>query len=145
MKYKNSTWVTVKSGQLKIGDIIIVNENNTLPADIIILDSNLKEGVSYIETATLDGEKTLKNKISNVNTANLFKNDNKWQDEILVEGECTGDLPCPDLYKFDGYVHLKVKHGIIIKDLNFGIDIKQLILKGIFKIYYIYRLCVKKY
>ena len=129
-KYKKKSWVSVQSGQLRIGDIIIVEENNTLPADIIILDSNLNEGISFIDTATLDGEKTLKNKISHVKTANLFKNGDNWLDDIIVEGECTGDLPCPDLYKFNGYVSLKINDGYIKKELEFGIDIKQLILKG---------------
>jgi len=38
---------------------ISILKNKAFPSDIILIDSNLTEGVCYIETGTLDDEKTL--------------------------------------------------------------------------------------
>jgi phospholipid-transporting ATPase len=74
--YRNNQWVKEKSGNLHIGEIILVKQNNVFPADLILVDSNLKEGLAYIETGTLDGEKTLKQKISPKLTAGKFSKQN---------------------------------------------------------------------
>jgi magnesium-transporting ATPase (P-type) len=36
-----------------------------LPADMIVLKTNKSEGIVYLETSGLDGEKTLKNRYVN--------------------------------------------------------------------------------
>lgn len=40
----------------------MVEENESFPADLIVLGSSLASGVCYIETSSLDGEKNLKPK-----------------------------------------------------------------------------------
>ena len=126
-KYQDNQWKLVPSGKLMIGDIILVNENQFLPADIVILDSNYEDGLCYVETATLDGEKTLKPKFPHIETINMLKeNENDYKKIINIEGECISDLPCPDLYKFNGYVKLTTN----MRNIEFGIDSKQLLLKG---------------
>ena len=64
-------WEEIQSGNLYVGDIISVLENETFPADIILLDSCLPEGICYIKTGTLDSEKTLIKRIS-VSIFSLF-------------------------------------------------------------------------
>lgn len=132
MKFQENKWTNVHSGRLKIGDITIIKENQFLPADIILLDSNFADGMCYVETATLDGEKTLKPKIPNIETVNIFKEDQiNYKSVIHIEGECISDLPCPDLYRFNGYVKLAGVSNLPEKaNIEFGIDNKQLILKG---------------
>ena len=76
--YKNGKWVKIKSGDLKMGEIISVKKDSTFPADLVLLDSDLPNGICYIETGTLDGEKNLKLKASPNFTQgkfNLNKND----------------------------------------------------------------------
>lgn len=46
---------------IRIGHIIKVNNNEKMPADMILLSSN-NNGVSYVETKGLDGETNLKYK-----------------------------------------------------------------------------------
>ena len=58
--FRNNSWVKVKSGDLKMGEIVEVRQEGIFPADLMIIDSNLPDGICYIETGTLDGEKTLK-------------------------------------------------------------------------------------
>ena len=67
-----ATFVESTSGSLKIGEIVLVHENDPLPSDLILLDSHLKDGIAYIETGTLDGEKNLKPKLSPKETASLL-------------------------------------------------------------------------
>ena len=45
---------------VRLGDFVEVLCDNQIPADILLLRSSDEGGVSYIETATLDGETNLK-------------------------------------------------------------------------------------
>ena len=51
-----------QSQNIFVGDIITVQQDEEFPCDIIILDSSNVDGVCYIETGSLDGEKNLKPK-----------------------------------------------------------------------------------
>ena len=75
--YRDNSWVFVKSGELQMGEIVEVKKDGIFPADLMLIDSNLPEGICYIETGTLDGEKTLKIKGSPNFTKGKFlkKND----------------------------------------------------------------------
>ena len=61
--YRNG-WVSIRSGDLLMGEVVEVKKDCAFPADLALIDSNLSEGVCFIETGTLDGEKTLKMKCS---------------------------------------------------------------------------------
>ena len=54
----------IESGDLRKGEIVRVKRDGIFPADLMLIDSNLTDGVCFIETGTLDGEKTLKIKTS---------------------------------------------------------------------------------
>ena len=58
--YINGSWIKIKSGDLRMGEIVKVKKDGVFPSDLLLIDSNLKDGVCFIETGTLDGEKTLK-------------------------------------------------------------------------------------
>ena len=62
--FRNGKWVKIKSGDLKMGEIVSVKKDCTFPADSVLIDSDLPDGICYIETGTLDGEKNLKLKAS---------------------------------------------------------------------------------
>ena len=110
--YKNGEWVKIQSGNLRMGEIIRVKKDGVFPSDLMLIDSNLQDGVCFIETGTLDGEKTLKiknapnftkgkfsklcdnNKIVNLNDLNnnlakinIEKNEQCKSSENLIETE----------------------------------------------------------
>ena len=58
--YNNGEWIKIQSGKLRMGEIVRVKKDGVFPSDLLLIDSNLKDGVCFIETGTLDGEKTLK-------------------------------------------------------------------------------------
>ena len=62
--YRDGNWIKIKSGDLRMGEIVRVKLDGIFPADLMLIDSNLPDGVCFIETGTLDGEKTLKIKSS---------------------------------------------------------------------------------
>ena len=92
--YRNNKWVTVKSGELILGEIIQVKKDGIFPADLLLIDSNLHDGLCYIETGSLDGEKTLKIKNSPNFTQSKFSkkkernniNNNEFNDNFNNNG-----------------------------------------------------------
>ncbi len=74
--FREGMWTTTTSGDLKMGEIIEVKKDCTFPCDLVLLGSDLREGVCYIETGTLDGEKTLKLKEPPDYTKYKFISDN---------------------------------------------------------------------
>jgi phospholipid-transporting ATPase len=53
---------TVKSQDIKVGSIIKVQENESFPCDMLLLNSAIPKGICYVETKNLDGETNLKHK-----------------------------------------------------------------------------------
>ena len=56
-KFHETTWA-----QLKVGDIVFVEEDETFPADLLLLQCSNHFGNAYIQTTTLDGERALKSR-----------------------------------------------------------------------------------
>ena len=74
--FRDNKWIEVKSGELLLGEIIQVKKDGIFPADLLLIDSNLHDGICYIETGSLDGEKTLKIKYSpNFTKGKFVKNE----------------------------------------------------------------------
>ena len=70
--YRNNKFIKSISKTLRVGEIILVYENHIIPADMILIDTGFGEGTCYVETSSLDGEKTLKLKVSNKYTNPFF-------------------------------------------------------------------------
>ena len=46
--------------EIEVGDVCVIKDENEFPADIILINTSLENGISYVETSNLDGEKALK-------------------------------------------------------------------------------------
>jgi phospholipid-translocating ATPase len=132
MLFEDGNFHKTESGKLKIGEIVLVKQDEDFPADLLLLDSSILNGVCMIETATLDGEKAPKNKIACKATAGIFRNeDNSYRTDVTITGVCVGDKPCPDLYKYDGKLSILYKTQKESEmRIESGLDAKQLLLKG---------------
>ena len=131
--YVVNQWEQTHSGKLHMGDIVSVKQDDTFPADLILIDSDLPEGICFIETGTLDGEKTLKLKESPKPTAGKFNKKGERCGEFMISGNAKADQPNPELYLLNGKMHL------IFTNMNdkgnqethdIPLDAKQLLLKG---------------
>ncbi len=57
---EHTVWATVMWKDLKVGDIIELRRDGQIPADIVLLYADGRNGFAYIETMALDGETNLK-------------------------------------------------------------------------------------
>ena len=131
--YIENQWEQTNSGKLHIGDIVSVKQDDTFPADLILIDSDLPEGICFIETGSLDGEKTLKLKEAPKKTAGKFNKKGEKHDQFIISGNALADQPNPELYLLNGKMHLiftnmNKKGKQEIHDIP--LDAKQLLLKG---------------
>ena len=124
---------------MKHGEIILLYENKNVPADMILIDSGFREGTCYVETSSLDGEKTLKLKVANKYTQGFISNDiknNKGIERLIhrgkyfFSGNVRINVPNIDLNYINGTLHtLFKKEGCIIEQ-DIMISTNEFILKG---------------
>ena len=124
--FRNNIWVDIASGNLEMGEIVLVEQDEIFPADLVLLDSPLPEGICFIETGSLDGEKTLKQKNPSPMTSGKFGKEEKYNEMFQMDGVCICDYPNPELYFLNG----KINTNLNGEFLQFPIDQKQLLLKG---------------
>ena len=135
--YRYGHWEKTTSGTLYVGEIVEVLQDSTFPADLILLDSELPGGICFIETGTLDGEKTLKQKEAPSETKDKFKENSEKINKFQISGEVLADLPNPALYQLNGRMKLSFKTSLTRNEENpenkmikIPLDAKQLLLKG---------------
>ena len=139
---RDGEFVTDVSSEINVGDIILVNENEEFPCDCLLLNSSHNDGVCYIETGSLDGEKTLKTKTCNKNIKNDYFSNTKLNIQYKnFIGKCQCDLPNPELYKFNGKMSIifkripkgykySISQDYDVENLNYFLNGDQLLLKG---------------
>ena len=130
--YVNGNWESTTSGKLEMGQIVEVLQEQPFPADLILIDSELPEGICFIETGTLDGEKTLKQKESPTETKGKFNINGKKADKFDISGDAIADHPNPELYLLNGKMHLSFQTNISNgkEEYDIPLNAKQLLLKG---------------
>ena len=130
--YRAHNWEKITSGELYVGEIVEVLQDNTFPADLILIDSELPGGICFIETGTLDGEKTLKQKEAPKETREKFKENNEKIQKFEIFGEVIADMPNPALYQLNGRMELsyKISSEKNTEIYKIPLDAKQLLLKG---------------
>ena len=124
------------SQSLRIGEVIIVPEGRTIPADMILIDSGLREGIAYVETSSLDGEKALKFKLANKQTIGVFSEGNNKREinfrNLVIGGEVEICPPNQNLNEISGKIKFFLKKNDVVKANNvyYEISTKEFILKG---------------
>jgi len=59
-KFVTDKMVEAQWMDLRCGDVITVEEDSVVPADIVLLYSTGQKGTCFVETKSLDGETNLK-------------------------------------------------------------------------------------
>ncbi|XP_037655795.1 probable phospholipid-transporting ATPase IH isoform X2 [Choloepus didactylus] len=94
--------VRKQSRKLRVGDIVMVKENETFPCDLIFLSSSRGDGTCHITTASLDGESSHKTHYAVQDTKGFHTEEDV--DRLHATIEC--EQPQPDLYKFVGRINV---------------------------------------
>ena len=106
--YRDNRFVKAMSETLRHWKIFLLYENKNVPADMILIDSSFREGTCYMETSSLDGEKTLKLKVANKYTQGFVSEDikiNKNIEKYIQKGK----------YFFSGIIKINSPNA----DLNY--------------------------
>ncbi|XP_050761559.1 phospholipid-transporting ATPase VB [Gymnogyps californianus] len=104
---------------VRVGDFVQLQCNETVPADILLLYSSDQNGICHLETANLDGETNLKQRqvVTGFSSQNTLFEPEFFQNTIICE------MPNNDLNKFKGYME-QPNHERI------GFNIESLLLRG---------------
>uniref|UniRef100_A0A3P8S9Y0 Phospholipid-transporting ATPase n=1 Tax=Amphiprion percula TaxID=161767 RepID=A0A3P8S9Y0_AMPPE len=115
--------VRTQSHKLRVGDIVVVREDETFPCDLILLSSSRHDGTCYVTTASLDGESSHKTYYAVPDTM-AFRTEQEV-DSLHATIEC--EQPQPDLYKFVGRINIyKDKEEPVARPLG----AENLLLRG---------------
>ncbi|XP_029558708.1 probable phospholipid-transporting ATPase IH isoform X1 [Salmo trutta] len=115
--------VRTQSSKLRVGDVVMVREDETFPCDLILLSTSRGDGTCYVTTTSLDGESSHKTYYAVPDTM-AFKTEQEV-DSLHATIEC--EQPQPDLYKFVGRINIyKEREDSIARPLG----AENLLLRG---------------
>ncbi|KAF9460763.1 aminophospholipid-transporting P-type ATPase [Collybia nuda] len=118
-----STFGEKKWKDIQVGDVVRLENDDFIPADMVLISSSEPEGLCYIETSNLDGETNLKIKQASPHTSSLTS-------PTLVttlHGSLRSEHPNNSLYTYEGTLDLLSSSGIP-KQVPLGPD--QMLLRG---------------
>lgn len=103
----------------QVGNIIRVENNQSIPADIMLVSTSEPNGLCYVETAELDGETNLKAKQCLNETVEMGQDP-----ELLTQfnGEIVCEPPNNILNRFDG--------TLIWNNQRYAVDNDKILLRG---------------
>lgn len=110
----------MRSDEIVVGDLLLIREGEIFPADMILLTSS-NDGICFIQTSSLDGEKNLKKRTRPKDIERYVLNTCE-PDRMIFVGECVSENPTAELYSYTG--------KITICDDNFALTANQLLIKG---------------
>jgi len=95
------SFTEIKWKDIRLGKIVKVNKNESIPADLLVVKSSNYNGFCYMQTTNLDGETTLKPRETMVLFQNIVKSE---RDLIKIKGVIEIDPPDNNIYKIEGSV-----------------------------------------
>ncbi|KAK9471327.1 uncharacterized protein V1510DRAFT_438027 [Dipodascopsis tothii] len=104
-------WARTAWQDIKVGDIVRLRKNDWVPADLLLLDADGLGDQAYVETAALDGETNLKNKVCLPALVELCGADHAFDGLDRCETTVVTEDPNLDLYKFDGTLTVDDRSG----------------------------------
>ena len=124
-RFKKDYWKNVK-----VGDFVRLQNEEEIPADIIVLSTSDHDGACYIETKNLDGETNLKVRTALHSGRKVKRARDCEATEFVLESE----QPHANLYAYSGVVRWKQRDPKNIEaegqDMAEPVTINNLLLRG---------------
>ncbi|KAH9851263.1 protein transporter [Lenzites betulinus] len=89
---------SVPSSALRVGDLVVLEKNQRLPADLVLLRTSDSSGTCFIRTDQLDGETDWKLRVA-VPACQKLSSDREL---LTVDAEIYADAPIKDIHTFIG-------------------------------------------
>ncbi|KAJ1884983.1 phospholipid transporting ATPase, partial [Kickxella alabastrina] len=125
MAVDSDAWLQTEWRHLHVGDIVLLHDGESVPADLVLLATSEDDGSCFIETKNLDGETNLKSKVSPPATAHLTS------PQHLAAFQCTIDAepPSTQLYSFKGSMLIHAE-GPSAPNSKEPLSVDNLLLRG---------------
>ncbi|WVQ83216.1 hypothetical protein IAT38_005355 [Cryptococcus sp. DSM 104549] len=94
----SAQWERTLWKKLEVGDLVLLRDNEQVPADIIVLSTSNDDGLCFIETKNLDGETNLKIRRALKATASISSEEDLEHAHFVVDSE----PPHANLYTYNG-------------------------------------------
>ncbi len=101
---EDGTFEIRKWKDIAVGDVIRLESNDFMPADLVLLSSSEPEGLCYVETSNLDGETNLKIKQASPLTAHLTAPNLV----TALLGTLRSEQPNSSLYTYEGDLYYQL-------------------------------------
>ncbi|OMJ75568.1 hypothetical protein SteCoe_25265 [Stentor coeruleus] len=124
---KNEDFQQIKWKEISVGNILVLEEDEQVPADVVIFATTYPDKACFVETSNLDGETNLKVRHALDATADIFDGGvpgSMKMIHLLDEGVVKTENPNTHLSSFIGSLKLKSHPK------NISIDNSNVILRG---------------
>ena len=98
-------WQEVQWKDARVGDYVMVRNDEDVPADIVILSTSETDNLCYIETQNLDGETNLKVRQGLNATGDLRSVHDCERARFYIESE----PPHANIYQYNGVLHWNIE------------------------------------
>ncbi|EMD32367.1 hypothetical protein CERSUDRAFT_118732 [Gelatoporia subvermispora B] len=117
-------WERTLWKKLEVGDIVLLRENDQIPADIVVLSTSDPDNMCYVETKNLDGETNLKPRKSVRATSSITSEEDIERASFVLDSE----PPHQNLYLYHGV--LRYKEPSSGEQKQESVTITELLLRG---------------
>lgn len=120
----SARWERTLWKKLEVGDIVLLRDNDQVPADIVVLSTSDPDGMCYLETKNLDGETNLKPRRSCKATSTILSEEDIERSAFYLDSE----PPHQNLYLYHGV--LRYKDPSTDERRQEPVSINELLLRG---------------
>jgi phospholipid-translocating ATPase len=119
-----ATWERTLWKKLEVGDIVLLREDEQVPADIVVLATSDADSMCYLETKNLDGETNLKARKSVRGTSGISSEADVERAAFVLDSE----PPHQNLYVYNGV--LRYTDPVSGEERKESVTINELLLRG---------------
>lgn len=116
-------WERTLWKKLEVGDIVLLRDDEQVPADVVVLSTSDPDGLCYLETKNLDGETNLKVRKALRVTASLSSEEDIEKASFVIDSE----PPHQNLYLYNAVLRYTDAQG---EPHSEGVTINELLLRG---------------
>ncbi|WVR06439.1 hypothetical protein IAU60_003470 [Kwoniella sp. DSM 27419] len=124
----SAQWERTLWKKLEVGDLVLLRDNEQVPADIIVLSTSNADDLCFVETKNLDGETNLKIRRALKATSAINSEEDLEHAKFVIDSE----PPHANLYTYNGVLRYTPADAYDkgIEEKAEGITINELLLRG---------------